>query len=151
MNSLSFCQARLYISDGYTLNDVQTHLDQKLRFYSLISILRINLAGLPAHISFAGIFLVTIEPAPMTAFSPIETPLQIMHDVPINTLSDMVIGDVLAFNESVIGLERNIGLSECASVSVIILNAPIFTLLPIVNFICTPNCNRCNTYIICNF
>ena len=73
-----------------------------------------------------------------------------MHDVPINTLSDMVIGDVLAFNESVIGLERNIGLSECASVSVIILNAPIFTLLPIVILFAHQIVTDA-TYIICNF
>lgn len=39
---------------------------------------RINLAGLPAQTSLSGISLVTIEPAPITEFSPIITGLQMM-------------------------------------------------------------------------
>ena len=44
-----------------------------------------NLAGLPAQISPAGMSLVTIEPAPIIAPSPIVTLLQIITPAPIKT------------------------------------------------------------------
>lgn len=43
-----------------------------------------NFAGVPAHISEAGIFLFTIDPAPITAFSPMVMELQITELHPIN-------------------------------------------------------------------
>lgn len=42
-----------------------------------------NRAGFPAHTSFAGISLITIEPAPTIEFSPIVTGLHITVLQPI--------------------------------------------------------------------
>ena len=46
-----------------------------------------NLAGFPAHISSAGIDLVTTEPAPMIDRAPMWTPLQIIEQVPLKASS----------------------------------------------------------------
>ena len=43
------------------------------------------LAGAPAHTEYGGTSLVTTDPAPMTAPSPIVTPPIIIHFIPIHT------------------------------------------------------------------
>lgn len=59
-----------------------------------------NFAGFPAHISFAGMDLVTTEPAPTMEFSPIETPFNIIVLAPINALSPIVTGAHFLFFKS---------------------------------------------------
>ena len=45
-----------------------------------------NLAGMPAQISFGGMFLLTTLPAPIIEPVPIDTPFKITQFVPIQTL-----------------------------------------------------------------
>jgi hypothetical protein len=52
----------------------------------------INLAGLPATIEFSATSLVTILPAPTTAFLPIVTPANTIVPEPIQTPSLITIG-----------------------------------------------------------
>ena len=47
------------------------------------SIFRIKRAGLPAHISFLGMFLVTTQPAAIIDLLPIVTPFKIIECAPI--------------------------------------------------------------------
>ena len=67
---------------------------QKLRkaiYYS--SILLMIRAGLPATIVSAGTFLVTTEPAPIMALSPILIPGRMVELAPIQTLLPIWIGE----------------------------------------------------------
>lgn len=54
--------------------------------------LRINFAGFPAHIWFAGTGFVTTLPAPIMLFSPMVTPFKMMHFAPMKTLSPITTG-----------------------------------------------------------
>ena len=54
--------------------------------------LRINLAGLPAHISLSGTLFVTMLPQPITLLRPMVTPLRITLLAPMNAPSHMRTG-----------------------------------------------------------
>lgn len=61
-------------------------------YFSLTSIIRMTLAGFPATIVFFGTSLVTIEPAPIIALSPIVIPGKIVEFEPIHTLLPIFTG-----------------------------------------------------------
>ena len=89
----------------------------------------ITFAGLPPAIQFAGILFVTTEPAPITEFFPIVTPLRIIERAPMKTLSSITMGELAVFSFRLFILScQSIG---CESVSVIRQPLPTSTLFPI--------------------
>ena len=94
-----------------------------------------TLHGFPITIEFFGILLITTLIAPITELLPIVIPFKIVQLAPINTLSSIIIGlaGISVLSCLLLGSEW------WKSVSIIILCAPIITLLPILIFMAASN------------
>ena len=86
-------------------------------------------AGLPPAMQFSGMLFTTTEPAPITEFLPIVTPLSIIERAPIKTFSSITTGEFAVFSFRLFILSCQ--LIGCESVSVIRQPLPISTLSPI--------------------
>src|ERR1051326_8451491 len=74
-----------------------------------------TIAGLPATTVFGSTVFVTTDPAATTEFSPIVTPFKITAFIPIQTLSQLLIGAV--FKRGRAGRFLKNGANACASTS----------------------------------
>ena len=99
-------------------NKIYIRPQKRLKIVKVLAMVRLRqtfgtcfiyLAGFPPHISFAGIFPVTTDPAPIIEFFPIYVPFKIVTFAPIKTPSSITIALCFVCSISLASPYRNVG------------------------------------------